>query len=309
MIFIIIAIIILLISLYLLYQAKKIKVQRTNQTNQIKKQLQEQQRQLSLLQNDISNSKQQLNILHDEKNKLDIELQTKKKNINNYYDTLTSQALLGFQSYEDNLEKYYQKKEKDFIFQIQKIQSAQVQAQNELAQIRNTIQAATAAHLRQQEDQTKWAFYRIQLSDQQATDISYLQEWKIKLYNPSIVSKIIWSSYVMKPTTDMCNRVLGTTKPVCGIYKITDKTTGKSYIGQSVNIADRWKSHVKCGLGIDAPSTNKLYNCMQETGVWNFTFEVLQECSRDKLNEKERFWIDMYQSNKVGLNSTKGINK
>ena len=45
---------------------------------------------------------------------------------------------------------------------------------------------------------------------------------------------------------------------------------------------------------------------MQLTGVWNFTFEVLEECSRDKLNEKERFWIDMYQSNKVGMNLTKG---
>ena len=45
---------------------------------------------------------------------------------------------------------------------------------------------------------------------------------------------------------------------------------------------------------------------MQNTGVWNFTFELLEECPRDKLNEKERFWIEMYQSNKVGMNLTKG---
>ena len=45
---------------------------------------------------------------------------------------------------------------------------------------------------------------------------------------------------------------------------------------------------------------------MQQTGVWNFTFELLEECSRDKLNQKERFWIEMYQSNKVGMNTTKG---
>jgi hypothetical protein len=51
--------------------------------------------------------------------------------------------------------------------------------------------------------------------------------------------------------------------------------SGEIYIGQSVNISDRFKQHVKCGLGIDAPATNKLYNNMQEYGVWNFSFEIL----------------------------------
>ena len=78
----------------------------------------------------------------------------------------------------------------------------------------------------------------------------------------------------MKPTSDLCNRVLGSTT-ICGIYKITNKQTGDIYIGQSVNIADRWKQHIKCGLGIDASATNKLYNNMQKYGVWNFTFEIL----------------------------------
>jgi len=39
----------------------------------------------------------------------------------------------------------------------------------------------------------------------------------------------------MKPTTDLCNRVLGSGS-VCGIYKITNKQTGDIYIGQSVKI-------------------------------------------------------------------------
>ena len=154
--------------------------------------------------------------------------------------------------------------------------------------------------------QPKWSFYRIRISDQQATDISRLQQFKKSLYDPSIASKVIWSSYIMKPTSDMCNRVLGKST-VCGIYKITNKATGEVYIGQSVDIATRWKNHVKCGLGIDASATNTLYNNMQSTGVWNFTFELLQKCERSKLNEKERFWIDMYSSNKVGLNTRGGV--
>ena len=30
---------------------------------------------------------------------------------------------------------------------------------------------------------------------------------------------------------------------ICGIYKITNQTNGKCYIGQSVNIKRRWRSH------------------------------------------------------------------
>ena len=71
----------------------------------------------------------------------------------------------------------------------------------------------------------------------------------------------------MKPTSDLCNRVLGS-NTICGIYKITNLLTNDIYIGQSVNISDRWKTHIKSGLGINTSSTNKLYNNMQQYGVW-----------------------------------------
>jgi hypothetical protein len=45
---------------------------------------------------------------------------------------------------------------------------------------------------------------------------------------------------------------------------------------------------------------------MQEDGVWNFSFELIEKCSREELNEKERLWIEMYQTDKFGYNSTKG---
>ena len=81
------------------------------------------------------------------------------------------------------------------------------------------------------------------------------------------------------------------------------------YIGQSVNVADRWKTHIKYGLGIDTPITpNKLYQAMQNSSLWYWTFELLEECPKDKLNKHEKFWIDFYQSDKIGLNS-KGGNK
>lgn len=45
---------------------------------------------------------------------------------------------------------------------------------------------------------------------------------------------------------------------------------------------------------------------MQKDGVWNFSFELMEECPRAQLNEKERFWIELYQSDKFGYNLTKG---
>ena len=308
----IVSITLILISCILLFQARKIKVQRTNQIHEIEQQINKNEQALSELKSQIKtyqvsikDSKNHLNTLHEECNKINNELQQKQNHLNDYYENLKKQTNQSFEQYSNTIDKCYETKEKEFELKIQQIREERESVENQLSQIKTVYEAATAARIREKEDQTKRMFYQLQIPKTQISDMTKLEEWKRELNDPSIVSKIIWSSYVIKPASDLCNRVLGTSA-VCGIYKITNILTGDIYIGQSVNVADRWKNHIKCGLGIDASSTNKLYNNMQEYGVWNFTFEILQKCSRDKLNEKERFWIEMYQSNKVGLNVTKG---
>lgn len=297
--------ILLSIGLILLYQAKKIKIQRIEQNNKIKQQINQKEKELSTLKKQaetcqlfINNSKKNLDIIHEECNRINQEKQQKQKELNNYYENLKQEI--------DKTYKQYQiTKEEEFNKNIEQLKKSRQLVEDQLTQIQAVYEAATAARLREQEQQDKKLFYQLQISKNQISDIKKLEEWKNQLYDPTIVSKIIWSSYVIKPASDLCNRVLGSSI-VCGIYKITNLITKQVYIGQSVNISDRFKQHIKCGLGIDASATNKLYNNMQEYGVWNFTFELLQKCSRDKLNEKERFWINMYQSNKVGMNITKG---
>jgi group I intron endonuclease len=105
--------------------------------------------------------------------------------------------------------------------------------------------------------------------------------------------------------TTLCNNILGT-KVVCGIYKITNLNTNLCYIGQAVDMATRWKTHCKCGLGIDTPQANKLYKAMQEDGVWNFSWELLEECPQSQLNEKEAEYIEIYQSKDYGYNTQAG---
>lgn len=320
MIIFVLALILFIISCVLFYQAKQIRTERQNEIAYIQQQIQNKEHELYLLKQKtvqaLSQNQQQTKRLLNQKLELNQQIKeqqkelhetllTKQKRLNQQYEHNKWQTSKAFESYCDTLDQLYTAEEHRFTAQLNALKTEREQAENQLAQIKKVYEAATAARLREQENEQKWSFYKIRLTDQQATDIARIQKLKQNLYDPTIVSKVIWSAYILKPTSDLCNRVLGS-KTVCGIYKITNKATGEVYIGQSVNIAQRWKQHIKCGLGIDASSTNKLYNIMQNTGVWNFTFEVLEECSRDKLNEKEKFWIEMYQSNKIGLNSTKG---
>lgn len=90
-----------------------------------------------------------------------------------------------------------------------------------------------------------------------------------------------------------------------GIYRITNMENQMCYIGQSVDLRERLKTHIKAGLGINA-TNNKLYTAMQEYGVENFTYEIMENCERNQLNDREKFWIEYYQSNSYGLNSTGG---
>jgi group I intron endonuclease len=94
---------------------------------------------------------------------------------------------------------------------------------------------------------------------------------------------------------------------VCGIYKITNQETGECYIGQAKDIRKRWNDHCRAGVGIDTPQGNKLYKAMQEYGLEHFSFELLEECSPDKLNEKEHYFIELYSSDTLGYNSNKGV--
>lgn len=320
-ILLILSIIIFCLGFYLFYFASKIKFDKQEQLQQKQKELQTKTIQLNSIskqiqfytksivdyKNQLLDNQKQLTILHQEQQRLENQLKSKEEYLNKYYDSIKKESQQAFNNYQDILDESYRKQEQNFITKISKLKTEQESVQNKLDQLKNTYQIAVAAQLREKEEWNKWRFYTIHISKNQANDITKLQEWKKDLYDPSIVSKVIWSTYIIKPAGDLCNRVVGPGK-VCGIYKITDKNTGKVYIGQSVDISNRFKTHIKCGLGIDTPpaSANKLYKAMQNSSLQYWTFEVIEKCSSGKLNEREKYWIDFYQSDKLGLNSTKG---
>lgn len=66
------------------------------------------------------------------------------------------------------------------------------------------------------------------------------------------------------------------------------------------NIAERWRQHIKRGVGAEAPTRNKLYPAMLAIGVENFTFEVIEECERSKLDEREDYWQNYFHAKDFG---------
>lgn len=220
-----------------------------------------------------------------------------------YCESLDTKYKLTEEEYDDaieSLEEAYDEIQKNLMAEIDNIKK-------DLKKISATRAAAMDAQLKEQEVKDKQAFYCPQVPEADLKDAKTLHDIEYKLNNPRILRMLIWQSYYQKPMNQVCANVLGgNTAEKCGIYKITNQKTDLVYIGQAVDIATRWKNHAKAGLGIDTPVNNKLYRAMLDDGLESFSFEVLEECSRDQLNEKERFYIQLYQSDIYGYNSQSG---
>lgn len=87
-----------------------------------------------------------------------------------------------------------------------------------------------------------------------------------------------------------------------GIYKITKKDNGKAYIGQSNNMERRFSQHCYKGEESRIP----LDIAIKKYGKDAFTFQILEECPLDKLNERQSYWIKYYNTIKDGYNCSQG---
>lgn len=255
---------------------------------------------------ELSNRRTELLLaIEKEKQKYDDNIEKEKNKLSEQLKIYKQNSQYASDEYSSILEQQYQKIENSYDIRVKQLEKELKDAESQLKELQSSLSAGVQAQLREREKEENIQFYKLSISPIDLEDIVKLNTLKIALHQPIILSKLIWTQYFQKQTTEMCNRILGTRK-ICGIYKITNLKTQQCYIGQSVDVAQRWKDHVKCGLGIDASATNKLYNAMQNDGVWNFTFELIEECPRADLDKKEKQWIEMYQSNIYSYNSTKG---
>lgn len=76
----------------------------------------------------------------------------------------------------------------------------------------------------------------------------------------------------------------------CGIYKIENLINKKIYVGQSIDIEERFKKHLR------AKDNFYIHKALEKYGKINFNFQIIEECPVEKLNEREIYWINYYNS-------------
>ena len=74
-----------------------------------------------------------------------------------------------------------------------------------------------------------------------------------------------------------------------GIYKITNLVNGKVYVGQSIDIEKRWMEHKYSHTRLSL-----IGRALHKYGIDSFSFEVVCECDKSELNDKEQEYIAKY---------------
>lgn len=231
----------------------------------------------------------------------------KEEKDNKYFQEIISRHAEEVAALDEALEKQKAVLEENFSIAAQnyegKIQQLKLEIQKEKSIIEDELKdfynkrtAIVQDGLRAKEMEEKENFYKIQLSKDDIKDIKLLESISQNFSHKGLIPKVIWETTVSRPTQEMIKRVVASAEG--GIYKITYIPTGEIYIGRTTNFATRLKNHVRTALGLEKAATSTLHTHMKEKGIWNYRFEILEECPKEKQSEREKFYIDLYQSKK-----------
>ena len=283
----------------ILQQAKQIRLKRQEQQQRLDKEIQ-----------DLQHKKSEIILSIKRQQDLAIAIkQQQQKNINQEIQLYKNKVQSELFKYKDSLDIAAKEAEIQYNQKIQRLQLNLNQVVTELDKMKMTREAAREAILRQQKIKQDLNRYCLRPTPADQDDINRLQKIKKDLHKPRILSMLIWQTYWQPLAKIQFPIILGSSAIKTGIYKITNTITQQCYIGQAVDIDKRWKEHCKFGLGIDTPPGNKLYKAISEYGLQNFSFEMLEQCKKEQLNQKQKFYIDLYDSYNFGYNSNKGIGK
>ena len=302
------------------------KIKQTQQlNNEIINQNIKAEKDLALAEEKTSNLKQLYEEKYQEYHRLrddiDKERLVAENNAKNYYEQQMSMSKQKLQQDLEKQKKSFQQAaedyQKDYLSALQDAannfseringltENVKIQQQAlELLHSQISLEASTAlaavnANKRIAEQALQDNFYRLTLSKDDLEEIEELRKCGKHLRNPEPLNKVIWKVYYENPYTSLIGRVVGPGVH-CGIYKITNLANGMCYVGQSVDIANRWKQHIKRGIGAEALTKNKLYPAMAEFGVENFSFEIVEECEKELLDKKEDYWQEFFKAKEFG---------
>ena len=197
-----------------------------------------------------------------------------------------------------------EKIQKNYELKSQSVEEDKLIIQRVLDDLKEKQERTIEVMKEQEKEEDEIEFHRISLSSDERQDIELLKEVEKRLHNKDILRKLIYKSYIEKPMNEMFARIGVETEP--GIYKIENVNDKRTYIGQSTNVRNRLREHVKAAIGISSIANQAVHEAMAEEGIENFLFTIVDPCGRGNLNDREKYWIDFYKSNEWGYNRTRG---
>lgn len=142
--------------------------------------------------------------------------------------------------------------------------------------------------------------HSIWLSEEAKQDIDYLFSILPNLSNQEILLKLVWTTYIQKPLNDMLHRICGSSTPRNVVYMIKNLENQKIYIGKTTDYMERMKQHVKSSLSIGTISHQKVHDALFKN--WDkFYFDIIESDVKN-LNEREKYYIQMFESDIYGYN-------
>lgn len=148
-------------------------------------------------------------------------------------------------------------------------------------------------------------FYRVQLDNDSKNDMELINSIRPRLKKFATLNKLIYDNYISKPAKEMVKRVLSGKDP-SGIYKVTNIDTNEVYIGKSTSVGTRWINHIKSAEGLDGVADSQFQRALRDYGVENFTWELLEEVPKEKLTEREKYYIQFFDTTHYGYNMKVG---
>lgn len=121
----------------------------------------------------------------------------------------------------------------------------------------------------------------------------------------SEIANTEWNTIGETPSENEKNHLPDTTpKKIVGIYGLRNKINGKWYVGQSVDVIDRWKGYSK----YDCKKQRKLYNALLKYGYDSFEKVIIEECEEIIwiMDYREMYWIRNMRTMGEGYNLTEG---
>lgn len=234
-----------------------------------------------------------------ENSQLQIAYQKKADELKHKYEEEEIQHLQSLKSLEKILQESADKTKEQLNKEIEEIKAELEDYRQRRATINEQIR-------KEEELKNEQEFHRIKISSVDKQDIQYLLSIEENINNKELLHKLIWSEYIQRPFNQMLKNVLGGRAPKNVIYCIENVNAQKKYIGKTAGeVNKRWTEHIKSSLNIGQISHQEVHDALFKH--WDeFAFYVLEEVQEEKLSEREKYYINFFQSDKYGYNIKKG---